>query len=128
MSNFSFFHCFLLSQINVSPFVYIFCQHIFFAAEFEEPKIGTSGEGLMYKDNSAHVSDKIGSMDASFTLLLNDKILDLSKLETFADKKINVTQKSKFLYERVEIIVDKGENASCQHFLLFRNVFKRASP
>ena len=32
--------CFLLNQINVSPFVHIFDIITFFAAEFEEPKIG----------------------------------------------------------------------------------------
>ena len=38
--------CFLLSQIIVSPFVHIFDIISLFAAEFEEPKIGISGEGL----------------------------------------------------------------------------------
>ena len=37
---------FLLIQINVSPFVHIFDIISLFAAEFEEPKIGISGEGL----------------------------------------------------------------------------------
>ena len=38
--------CFLLNQIIVSPFVHDF--HIsLFAAEFEEPKIGISGKGLI---------------------------------------------------------------------------------
>ena len=38
--------CFLLNQINVSPFVHI-CDIIsLFAAELEEPKIGIQGKGL----------------------------------------------------------------------------------
>ena len=38
--------CFLLNQINVSPFVHIFDIISLFAAELEEPKIGISGKGL----------------------------------------------------------------------------------
>ena len=36
--------CFLLNQIIVSPFVYIFDITSFFAVELEEPKIGISGK------------------------------------------------------------------------------------
>ena len=36
--------CFQLNQITVSPFVHIFDIVSIFAAEFEEPKIGLSGE------------------------------------------------------------------------------------
>ena len=43
--------------------------------------------------------------------LPNDKILDWSKLKAFADKKITVTQKLKFVLGRVKNIVEKGENA-----------------
>ena len=38
--------CFLLNQIIVSPFVYIFDVISLFAAELEEPKISVSGKGL----------------------------------------------------------------------------------
>ena len=38
--------CFLLNQINVSPFVHIFEIISLFAAESEKPKIGRSGKGL----------------------------------------------------------------------------------
>ena len=38
--------CFLLKQIIVSPFVYIFAIISLFAAEREEHKIGISGKGL----------------------------------------------------------------------------------
>ena len=51
--------------------------------------------------------------------LPNNKILDLSKLEAFADDNLNVYQKLKFALGRVENIVGKGENAGFQHFLLF---------
>ena len=40
--------CLLPNQINVSPFVHIFEIISLFAAEFEEPKIGISGEGILY--------------------------------------------------------------------------------
>ena len=38
-------------------------------------------------------------------------------MKAFADDKINVTEKLKFVLERVENIVGKGENAGYQHFL-----------
>ena len=56
---------------------------------------------------------------ASFNSLPDDNILDLSKLKAFADDKLNVTPKLKFVLRRVENNVGKGENAACQHFLLF---------
>ena len=46
-SNFSFSHVFYSNQIIVSPFVNIFDIVSLFAAEFEEPKVGISGKGIM---------------------------------------------------------------------------------
>ena len=60
--------------------------------------------------------------------LPNDKILDWSKLKGFADDKINVIQKLKFVVGLLENIVGKGENAGYQHFLLFPQCFRKASP
>ena len=60
-----------------------------------------------------------------FNSLPNDKILDWSKLKAFADEKINVTEKLKFVLGRVESIVGKGENAGFQHFLLFPQMFSK---
>ena len=61
------------------------------------------------------------------TLFLNslpiDKMLGWSKLKAFADDKIKVTEKFKFVLGRVENIVGKGENAGYQHFLLFPQCF-----
>ena len=51
--------------------------------------------------------------------LPNDKILDWSKLKAFEVNKIKVIEKLKFVFETVEKIVGKGENAGYQHFLLF---------
>ena len=55
--------------------------------------------------------------------LPKDKFLDWSKLKAFADVKINVTQKLKFVLGRLENIVGKEENAGYQHFLLFPQFF-----
>ena len=55
----------------------------------------------------------------------NEKILDWSKFKAFADDKIDVTQKLKFVLEMVENIVGKGENAGYQHFLLFPQCFQK---
>ena len=59
--------------------------------------------------------------------LPNDKILDQSKLNTFSDDKINLTQKLKLALRRVENILGKGENAGYQHFLLFPQCFRKLS-
>ena len=48
-------------------------------------------------------------------------------MKAFADDKINVTEKLKFLLERVENIVGKGENAGYQYFLLFPQCFQKDS-
>ena len=43
--------------------------------------------------------------------LPNNKIVDWSNLRAFADDKIYVTEKMKFVLGRVENILGKGENA-----------------
>ena len=63
------------------------------------------------------------SINKQFNSLPNDKIVDLSKLKTFADDKLIVTQKLKFALGRVENSVGKGENACYQFFLLFPQCF-----
>ena len=62
---------------------------------------------------------------AVFTSLPNDKILDRAILIPLADNKINVTEKLKFVSERIENIQGKGENAGHQHFLLFPECFQK---
>ena len=59
--------------------------------------------------------------------LPNDKILDRSKFKAFAEDMINMTEKLNFVLGRVETIVEKGENAGYQHFLLFPQCFQKAS-
>ena len=45
------------------------------------------------------------------TVLPNGKILDWSNLKAFADNKIKMTEKLKFVFGKVENIEGKGENA-----------------
>ena len=66
-------------------------------------------------------------MEFVFNSLPNDKILDWSKLKAFADNKINLIKRSKYVSVWVENIVEKGENAHFQHFLLFPQGFQKAS-
>ena len=52
-SNFSLSpQCFLLNQIILSQFVYVFEIISLFAAELEEPKIGIRGKGLICEVDS----------------------------------------------------------------------------
>ena len=91
-----------------------------------------TGAGIVYKYstfNSSANSQWINNtlkLVHRFKSLPNDKTLDWSKLKAFADN-INVTVKLKFVLGRVENIVDKGENAGHQHFLLFPQCFQNAS-
>ena len=62
----------------------------------------------------------------AFTLP-NDKTLDSSKFKAFADDKIMVDQKLRFVLGKVENIVGKGEHAGYQHFLLFPQCFQKLS-
>ena len=63
----------------------------------------------------------------SINPLPNEKILDLTKLKEFADKKLNVAKMTISLFDRVENTVGKGENAGYQHFLLFPLCFPKPS-
>ena len=59
--------------------------------------------------------------------LPNDKISDCSKLKAFADDKINVTEKLKFVLRKVNNIVGKAENAGYQRFLFVPQSFQKPS-
>ena len=54
------------------------------------------------------------------------KKLHRSQLEAFTDGKIKVLKMMIFVFDRVENIVGKGENAGYQHFLLLPQCFQRA--
>ena len=51
----------------------------------------------------------------------------MTKLKAFADDKTNVAQMMISLFDKVENIVGKGENAGFQHFLFFPQYFQKAS-
>ena len=55
------------------------------------------------------------------------KCLDFPKLKAFADDGLNGTQKLTLVLRRVEDVVGKGENAGCQHFLLYQQCFQKHS-
>ena len=61
------------------------------------------------------------------TILSSGKNLDLSKLKVFADDILQLAKMTKNVFERVENMVGKGENAGNQHFLLFPLCFQKAS-
>ena len=68
---------------------------------------------------------KVGIAWQRVKFLLNGDFLDTSKLKAFANNKINVTEKLKFVLGRIENIVGKGVNATHQHYLLSLNVLKK---
>ena len=65
------------------------------------------------------------SSSSQFNPLPDDKILDWSKLKAFADYKFSITKLKIPVFDRVENIVGKGENAGYQHFLLFLQCFQK---
>ena len=67
------------------------------------------------------------SWNPTYNSLPNDQILDLTKLKAFADDKINVAQMMISVFDWIENIVEKGENAGYQHFLLFPQCLQKAS-
>ena len=75
----------------------------------------TLAQSRKWDSNPEPLSYKYGAS------LTNNKILDFSKLKANADDKIlvNVIEKLKPDFRRVENIVGKRENVGYQHFLLF---------
>ena len=59
--------------------------------------------------------------------LPNDKILVLTKLKAFADDILSVDKRTISVFNGLENIVGKAENAGYQHFLLFPQYFQKAS-
>ena len=65
------------------------------------------------------VTLSLSALFDSLTLYQVDTILDQSKLKAFADDKLKVIQKAKFVLDKIENIVGKEENAGYLHFLHF---------
>ena len=61
-------------------------------------------------------------------LCLVTKISACSDSKVFSDNKVNATNMMFPVFDKVENIVGKGENAGYQHFLLFPQCFQKASP
>ena len=55
----------------------------------------------------------------AFNSLPNDKIMTFTKLKAIADDIFNVAKMMISVFDAVENIMGKGENAGYQHFLLF---------
>ena len=60
-----------------------------------------------------------------FNSFPHDKILDQTKLKTFADDKLNITKLIISVFDKVKNIVGKGEIACTSNFSFSHNVFKR---
>ena len=54
-----------------------------------------------------------------YSSLPNKNFLDWTKFKALADDKLNVAKIMIYVFDRVEHIVEKEENAGYQHFLLF---------
>ena len=65
----------------------------------------------------------VGCLSSVLHSLPNKKNLDWSKLKAFSDDKIRLAKMMIFVSDRVENIVETGENAGYQHFLLFSQCF-----
>ena len=59
--------------------------------------------------------------------LPNGNVLDWTKVKVFADDKLNYATIINSVFDRIENIVGKGENAGYQHFLLFPQCFQKYS-
>ena len=59
--------------------------------------------------------------------LPNDNFFDGTKFKAFADDILNVAKIMIHVFDIVENIMGKGENADYQHFLLFPRCFQKAS-
>ena len=53
------------------------------------------------------------------------RLLTLTQLKALADNKFTVAKIMILVFDRIENIVGKGENASYQHFLLFLQCFQK---
>ena len=58
-------------------------------------------------------------------LFMKSQNFDRFKLKAFADDRSNVAKLMILVFDRVENIVGKGENAGYQHFLLFPSTFSK---
>ena len=81
---------------------------------------------VVVRKNSFKV-DKAKLLLSGIVLTLYHKILDITKLKSFADDKLIVAKVTISLFHRVKNTMGKVENTSNQHSLLFPPVFSKAS-
>ena len=62
---------------------------------------------------------------SSLSFLNKQQNLAMTKLKAFADDKFSVAYMMISVFDRVENILGKGENAGYQHFLLFPKCFQK---
>ena len=80
-------------------------------------------EGVVIRNTSQNIHfTRI--LSSSVSALPNDKILHWSKLKAFADNSLQVMMI--YVLDAVKKIVGKGENAGCQHCVLFPTMFSKA--
>ena len=65
-------------------------------------------------------------MGKSLTLYIKQLNFKLVQIESICRQQNKSTYNDDFCLDRVENIVDKGENAGYQHFLLFPQCFQEA--
>ena len=63
----------------------------------------------------------------TLSTLPNNSFVDWTKFKAFADKILNAAKIMISVFDGVENIVGKGENAGYQHFLLFLQCFQKVS-
>ena len=83
-------------------------------------------KGFLHRVIKSEKVDTFTDLTA-FKPVPKNNILGQTKLKAFADDKINVAEKFKFVLGMVENTVGIGENAGYQNFLLFPQCFQKGS-
>ena len=74
---------------------------------------------------SGFILGRVLSWTRLFNFSLDENFLDWTKFKAFSEEKLNVAKIMISVFDRVENIVRKGENAGYQHFLLFPQCFQK---
>ena len=113
-SIFSFYQCFLRREIIILTFNFSSAKSF----NLVMSKILSFGKGL----NT--ITNTISILLLLVNSLSDDKFLDWSYLKAFADKKVNVIEKLKFVSQRIENMVGKKKMLVTTIFSFFHNVSK----
>ena len=110
-----------------SPFPTVFSKGLFCEQTLssEEKILVTS---IFSFSENAFKTFRVGSSVGSLKpRMANDKILDWSKMKAFADDKINVTQKLKFVNGRIGNIWEKEKMLVTSIFFFSQQCFQKAT-